>query len=203
MCIVFETRGLESPNMTIPVGKTPKGNKPGSQVGVIAYGTKGYAIQGASDTGQTYGYSAAYDLEGNIIKEFKGGGDHYKNFVDAVLKNDPTAVNADATCGALSAGISHLGNISYYLGEQNKASVSEIKSVLKGIKSLDDNDATVDHTVEHLQASKVDLDKTPMSVGPILKMDPQTVKFIGNEAANEMLTREYRAPYVVPKPDNV
>ena len=199
-CIVFETRGLASPNMTIPAGQNP-----GTQVGVIAYGKNGYAIQGASEKGQTYSYSAAYDLDGNLLKEFKGGdgGVHYKNFVDAVIQNDPSAVAADATCGALSAAVSHLGNISYYLGEANKVSLSEIKAALKGIKSLDDNDATVDRTVEHLKASQVDLERTPMALGPLLKFDPEDKRFIGNDAANVMLTRDYRAPYIVPKPENV
>jgi hypothetical protein len=29
-------------------------------------------------------------------------------------------------------------------------------------------------------------------------MDPKTEKFSGNKAANAMLTRDYRAPYIVP-----
>jgi predicted dehydrogenase len=196
-CIVFETRGLATPNVNIPVGQNL-----GTQVGVIAYGTKGYAIQGSAAS-QVYHYSAAYDLDGNLIKEFKGGGSHHKNFLDAVVKNDPAAVAAPAACGALSAAVSHLGNISYYLGESNKVSLSEIKSALKGIKSLDDDEATLNRTVEHLQASGVELDRTPLSLGPLLKFDSGTKRFIGNEDANAMLTREYRVPYVVPKPENV
>jgi len=30
-------------------------------------------------------------------------------------------------------------------------------------------------------------------------MDPKTERFIGNEAANPLLTREYRPPFVVPE----
>ncbi|MEZ6078270.1 MAG: hypothetical protein R3C56_22115 [Pirellulaceae bacterium] len=43
----------------------------------------------------------------------------------------------------MSAAISHLGNISYYLGEKNHASPDELRTALKGIKSLDDNSATL------------------------------------------------------------
>jgi len=198
-CLVFETRGLETGPMTLPVGE-----KPGTPVGVIAYGTKGFAIQGQGNT-QTYTYSTAYDLEGNLLKEFRGGNDanHYQNFLDAVIKGDPSAVNATAECGALSAALSHLGNISYYLGESNKASVPELKEALKAIKSLDDNDATVDRTVEHLQANEVDLDQTPLALGPLLQFDSEAKQFIGNDAANAMLTREYRDPYIVPRPEDV
>jgi hypothetical protein len=54
-----------------------------------------------------------------------------------------------------------------------------------------------------LKANKVDLDRTPLFVGSLLKFDPETKRFAGNDAANEMLTREYRVPYVVPKPEDV
>jgi hypothetical protein len=30
-------------------------------------------------------------------------------------------------------------------------------------------------------------------------MDPKTEKFPGNDAANALLTRKYRAPYIVPE----
>jgi hypothetical protein len=52
---------------------------------------------------------------------------------------------------------------------------------------------------QHLAANKVDLKKTPATLGAVLKMDPKTERFIGNAPADAMLTREYRAPFVVPK----
>jgi hypothetical protein len=36
-------------------------------------------------------------------------------------------------------------------------------------------------------------------MGPRLEFDPKAEKFIGNERANALLTRPYRAPYVVPE----
>jgi hypothetical protein len=40
-------------------------------------------------------------------------------------------------------------------------------------------------------------------LGPLLKIDVENEVFIGNSEANALTTRDYRAPYVVPKPENV
>ncbi len=196
-CLVFETRGLATKNCNIPVGENL-----GTQVGVIAYGTKGYAIQGYAKN-MSYNHSYAYDLDGNELQAFTGGDNHYGNFVAAVLANDPSKLNADARCGTLSAAVSHLGNISYYLGEKNKVSVDELKTELEKVKSLDDNAATLARTVQHLEEVGVDLKKTPLALGPMLKIDVENEVFIGNEEANALCTRDYRAPFVVPKPEDV
>jgi hypothetical protein len=110
---------------------------------------------------------------------------------------------ADARCGALSAAVCHLGNISYYLGESNKISADQLKQTLQSVKSLDDNDRTLTRTIEHLNANGVDLNKTPLSLGATLKIDVDKEIFIGNDNANAMMTRDYRTPFVVPNPENV
>ncbi|MDR2171780.1 MAG: Gfo/Idh/MocA family oxidoreductase [Planctomycetaceae bacterium] len=196
--IVFETRGLTTEPILVP-----NTTNAGTLVGVIAYGTKGYALQGFSLKGQTYNQSAIFDLEGNLVQKFNSGENHYNNFIDAIRKNDPAAVTADARCGALSAAISHLGNISYYLNEQNKISVDELKKELKNIKSHDDNETTLERTVEHLKKNQVDLEKTPLTLGTFLKIDVDKEEFINNPKANELLSRDYRKEYEVPKPENV
>ncbi len=184
-CIVFETRGLETPSLR------------GAKVGVIFHGSEGYLVQ------SSYTRCTAYTNDGEKIKEFGGGGDHFGNFVDAVRKRDKNVLNADVLEGHLSASISHLGNVSYYVGENNKVSVEEARNVLAGVKSLDDNGEALTRTVEHLKANGVDLDKYPISMGPLLKFDPQKEVFDGNDAANALLTREYRAGFVVPKAGEV
>ena len=184
-CIVFETYGLDTPAVR------------GAKVGVISHGSKGYVVQ------SSYGYSAAFDLEGNKTEEFKGSGNHFANFLDAVVADDPSLLNSDARCGHLSAGLSHIGNISYYLGEEDKISVADLTERVKRIKSLDDNVSTLERIVEKTEKYGVDLDRTPFSIGPLLKFDPESETFIDNDEANAMLTREYRAPFVVPKPEDV
>ena len=51
---------------------------------------------------------------------------------------------------------------------------------------------------DHLKKNGVDLEKEQLTLGEFLTMDVKTEKFVGNAAADKMLTREYRAPYIVP-----
>ncbi len=115
-----------------------------------------------------------------MIKEFRGGGDHFKNFVEACQKRDMKHLNADVREGHLSAAISHLGNISYYLGEKNLVSIADLGAELAKVKSLDDNAKTLERTVAHLKKNGVDLDKYKLSLGPKLDFDPVKEVFTNN-----------------------
>jgi len=57
---------------------------------------------------------------------------------------------------------------------------------------------TYERFAAHPAANAVDLGVEKATLGVFLKMDPKTERFVGNEKANELLTREYRAPFVVP-----
>ena len=185
--LVFETRGLETVDYR------------GAKIGVVAYGSEGYLVQ------VNYGLCIAYDLTGNVIKEFKGGADryHFDNFVTAIINHDYASLNADAHCGHLSAGLSHIGNISYYLGEDNKVSVEEARKIVADIPGNDDNLDTLNRTIEHLEANNVDLVKYPISMGRMLKIDPKTDSFVGDAEATAMESRDYRDDFVVPAADKV
>ena len=74
---------------------------------------------------------------------------------------------------------------------------------LSGIKSMDNDAKTLQRTVSHLQSNGVDLKKTPLALGPLLKFDNYSEKFTNNTAANEMLTREYRKGFEVPAVEKV
>ena len=52
---------------------------------------------------------------------------------------------------------------------------------------------------EHLAKNQIDLTKEMLTLGPVLKMDGKTERFIDHEAANGMLKDKYREPYVVPE----
>ena len=199
-CIVFETRGLDVSESAGPEVDALFGKKRGNKIGVIFYGSEGYIAQ------TSYSYCQAFDKDMKPIKEFKAknvGDAHFANFIDACVSRDYSNLNADAMTGHLSAGVSHLGNISYYLGEKNSASAEELKQELGKITSLDDNEVTLRRTVEHLIANGVDLKKTPLSLGPHLEFDAEKERFTNNDAANQMLTREYRSGFECPAGENV
>ena len=57
---------------------------------------------------------------------------------------------------------------------------------------------TFERTRTHLTDNDVDIASTKLTMGPWLTLDPRAERFTDNEKANAMLTRPYRAPYVVP-----
>ena len=197
-CMVFETRGLSVDNS----------GRQGDQQGVRQH-------QGQQDRRDLLRHRRLSRPDGStptaspttsratMIKEFKGGGNHFGNFLDAVRSRKAETLNSDAFQGHLSAALAHLANISYYLGENNKVSVAEAKAVLEKVKSRDDNIATLNRTVRHFKDNGVDLDKYPMSMGPLLAFDPQKEVFTNSDAANKILHREYRPPFVCPTADKV
>ena len=196
-CIVFETRGLDVTDSKDDEINRLFQRRSGNVVGVLFYGSEGYLVQ------KSYTHCIAYDKKGKVIKEFQGGGDHFGNFISACISRKTETLYADARQGHLSASLAHLGNISYYLGEDNKASVDEVKAALARVKSLDDDRATVDRTVGHLADSGVDLKKYPLSLGPFLKFDPEKEVFPDSPDATAMVTRKYRHEFACPLPEKV
>ena len=51
---------------------------------------------------------------------------------------------------------------------------------------------------KHLKDNEVDIEKTPLALGPWLGIDSEKERFVGNPAADGFLTRKYRKPFVVP-----
>jgi predicted dehydrogenase len=83
----------------------------GVEVGNIFYGDKGYmVINGYSDYKTFLGKNREPGPARNA------GGDHYKNFVEAVRAKDKKILNGPVETAHLAASIAHLGNISYRLG---------------------------------------------------------------------------------------
>ena len=198
--IVFETRGLDVTDSAGDEVDAFFGKQPGNKIGVIFYGEDGYIVQ------TEFWQAKQFDRNWNLVRTWDCdniGDAHFSNFLDAVVAGDPTMVHADAMTGHLSAGMSHLGNVSYYLGESNRVPVAEIRSALDSLprtQFADNHTATLAATVAHLRINGVDLDRTPMSLGPLLTFDPAAERFPDNEAANAKLTREYQPGFEVEMP---
>ncbi len=187
--LIFEVRGL--PRKAGETGMDVY--RKVTQIGVVVQCENGY-FAGGDGGGWTY------DKDGNKLKQFKGegGGGHHENFIKAVRSRKVSDLNADIEGGHISSALCHMGNISYRLGQ--KKSADEIKQLIKDNPELTDS---FDRFLTHLAANNVDVAKTPATIGPMLTMDPEKEKFVGDLAdmANMLVKRNYREPFVIP--DNV
>ena len=176
---VQEIRGLQTP-------KFPRHG------GAIFVGAEGYV-------GMAGGSSALFDRKGKLVRKFSGpSDDHFDNFIRAVRSRRTADLNSDILGGHLSAGLCHLGNISYLLGQEQKASPKEILAQLASRKLHDDFRDTFERTRKHLADNGVDIAKTQLTLGPWLTFDADKERFVGNTKADALLTRNYRKPFVVP-----
>ena len=176
--IVSETRGLKTAKF--------RADWPDFKGSWIFEGTEGF-IAGTS----------LFDREGKLVRKFEGKAvSHFANFLKAVRSRNRADLNAEILEGHQSSALCHIGNISWRLGQA--ASPEEIAQELGKIKAHDDVRATLERTVAHLRENKVDLAKTPLTLGTLLHPDPEREVFVSQPRADAFLTREYRKPFVVP-----
>ena len=81
--------------------------------------------------------------------------------------------------------------------------MNDISKRLSDIKAHEDVQDTLERTKHYLTEAGVDLDKTKLTLGQHLRVDGDKESFLDNTAANALLTREYRAPFVVPKESEI
>jgi predicted dehydrogenase len=182
--LIFETRGLPKSK-----GASSMDDYRGSQIGVIVHCEKGH-VRSTSE----YDRVDVFDVDGARVESFRGGGNHFENFLNAVKSRNRSDLNADILDGHLSSALCHTGNVSHRLGEARTA--SEILSSVASNERLSD---AVERMFAHLRANEVNIDKPVVIEGPTLEMDVTTERFTNNEAANELLRREDRKPFVVPE----
>ena len=186
--LIFETRGLPSSKEGQKTWGASMDQYRGSHVGVIVQCEEGHVLATSN-----YNQIQAFDNDGEVIKTFEGSVDHYANFLDAVRSRKPEDLNAEVLEGHLSSALCHTGNISHRLGDQ--MSTREIASKIGSNARFADS---FDRLAAHLEANEVDVDSAAITFGPQLEMDPETERFTNNDDANQLLTREYRKPFVVP-----
>lgn len=182
--LIFEVRGLPT-----RAGSEEMDTYKGTGIGTVVHCENGYVVVPA----ENYTRAMAYDREGRLVKQFHGGASHAANFIKAVRSRKTSDLNIPVAESHVSSSCSHLANIAYRLGR--KASPGEIQEQLQGRPVLAE---AVGRMEEHLAANGVDLARTPATFAYPLEIDPESQRFIGNDAADELLTRVYRPPYVVP-----
>jgi hypothetical protein len=200
--LIFELRGLPgkpelAANMPLvsemrrvaPVERMDEYRK--LSVGNVIECEGGYIIVQAKD----YSLAQAFDREGKLLKEFKGNGNHYENFIEAVRSRKASQLNAPIIEGHVSSALSHLANISYRTGRQVR--VNEIARKLSGQKAVEE---AFTRLTEHLGHHGVQPGKGSLREGAKLTIDAEAQSFTGDgaAAANRLLEREYRKPFVVP-----
>jgi len=180
--IIFEVRGLPEFSTS---DKVPKYR--GADVGLVIDCEHGFMVM------PSYASGLAYDNAGKLIRKFEGGGNHHANFIKAVRSRNPADLNAEILEGHLSSALCHTGNISYRLGKKVSPGAA-----LEQLKSRPAFAEAFGRCIEHLAVNGIDVNADQTTLGAMLEMNTKTERFKGNEEANAMLSRDYRAPFVVP-----
>jgi len=172
--LIFETRGLKTNDYR------------GAKIGNVFHGTDGYVVM------TSYNAGAAFDKDGKMVTTFSGSGDHYRNFIDCMRSRKSQDLHGEVYEGHLSSALCHLGNISYLVGEPQSFGQKP---------DMGDNEAayeTHQRFEQHLSENGVDMQKGHYTMGRKLTIDVKKERFKNDKEANKLLTREYRAPFVVP-----
>jgi predicted dehydrogenase len=179
--LIMEVRGLPE-----KAGSHEMDTYKGGKIGIVVECEGGYVLVPSYDS------AIAFDKDGKEIKRFKGASSHFENFLQVVRSRRESDLNAPIFEGHLSSSLCHTANISYRVGSQQPPDL--IREQIKG-----DRDAlpTYQRMCEHLAANNVDLEKTPATLGMVLRMNPANSKFIDNKRANYLLARKPREPYVI------
>ena len=176
--LIFETRGLKSPAFR------------GEKVGNILHFEEGIVAGGKFyPKGQGDGQAVP-----KVEAERRRGGDHFANFIECVRNRDQSKLHADIEVGHVSAGLCHLGNISYRLGKP--ASYDPSLGKIAGNEFATD---ALTRMADHLKDDGIKFDGKNLMVGRKLEFDGKAERFVADDAANELLSRKYRAPFTVPE----
>ena len=122
-------------------------------------------------------------------------GEQFANFVECVRSRKREDLNADVLEAHLSSACCHLPNISHRLGRE--VSFDEARRELGDVPQVQDSLRTIEEYLEG--ALGIDTKKITGRLGAKLTFDPKAEKFIGNPAADELLTRKPRKPFDVPE----
>lgn len=146
-----------------------------------------------------------YDNDGKRLTSIKGdgGAGHMANFLDAVRSRRTRELAAPLEGGFTSSACCHFGNISYRVGRP--ASLDEIGQTLENYPVAR---AQLVQIQQHLAVHRVDLARTPLTLGPWLELDAPSASITavtgGANAstldhARFLLKDTQRPPYLIPE----
>lgn len=176
--LVFETRGLVGKYKEYP-------NKVTNEF---------YLEEGAIKDGKFYPKGSNKGEELVDVEYPRRSEGIFENFISCIRSRKFENLYADILDAHLSSALCHLGNISYRMGQEVPFG--------KDSENLGDCDIirdSVKMVLENTKAIGVDPARSTYRLGPKLQFDPSKERFVDNRAANELLTRPYRKPFVVPK----
>ncbi len=175
--LIFETRGLPSEKYM------------GEDVGNILHLEAGTIVEKRF-------YPKGSDKPAPLpeVEAVRGpGGDHFGNFIAAVRSRKVADLNADVLEGHYSSACCHLCNVSIRLGG---------KTAFRPRAPWFDTDAdaaeVLERTEKYLAANGMKIEESGYTLGRKLVVDAKTEQIVGDPDANLLLTRNYRAPFVVP-----
>jgi predicted dehydrogenase len=200
--LIFEVRGLSA-------RFDPDEDKPGvasaEAAGALAASMDEYRgvrigniieCEGGTLVMPSYFDLVAHDRDGKVLRTFKGEDRMMRNFVEAIRSRRASDLYGPIEEGHLSSALCHLGTISHALGRSTR--VAQVAAGLKQDAALAES---YDRMAQHLAANRLLPDATDITLGARLTLVPGEERFSGTHAAaaNALLTRAYRAPYVVPQ----
>ena len=189
---------FDTGSIPVVIGLTNLPSKPGGKKSPAPHGpNSGYVAvcEGGELHGQR-GKAVARDKDGKVVREFSGNSGnvlHQKNFLDAVIANDATMLNAEIEVGHHSTGWCNLANIAYRAGSQ--MSVQDVRSV-----GLPQWQQLIDQMKQHLGVFDLSLENEAIQLSPMLSLNKDG-QFVGehSDKANPFLKREYRKGFEVPE----
>jgi predicted dehydrogenase len=204
--LIFEVRGLpkSKEHQDGRWGQSmdqPFGFAGGRAIGVVVACEGGVLV--LEEGGQKL---IAYDRDRKAIRSFHKEheqfgigwtkGDHFAfvNWLQAIRSRKHADLAADILEGHISSALCHAGMISHRLGRTMTDG-----QILERIRSNPLAEQCFESMKEHLARNGVDASQSAVTLGLPLSMDPAAERFLDNDAANAMLSRDYRKPYVVPE----
>lgn len=122
------------------------------------------------------------------------GGNIFRNFIEALRSRNVSHLDADILDAHYSSALCHLGNLSYRLGTE-----VPFRSKSRPFGDHDYANQTWERLEEHLAKNRgLKLESMSYRVGRALRFDPTAERFVDDPQADQLLTRQYRKPFVIP-----